>query len=218
MDIKDHEKPEGTEVPLNVVETFNELEDLPAFAFPSKKRKKLVVCSESVVVTEAVTPDYTYMELLDRVYSALRKNNPNYDAPQPRLQVPFPQLALYGSKRIMWMNFAKTCDILHRTVDHVQSFVLAELSTIGSIDVNGRLILRGRLTKTHIETILKKYIDEYVMCRVCKQNDTILAKDPVSRFLFLECQLCQSKRTVLPIRAGFHVQTGADRKKLREEL
>ncbi len=226
MDIKVTEVPERSEVPFNIVEpfqAFQELEsegglaqELPAFVFPSKKRKKTIVPVDDIVIRldDAPIPDYSYMELLDRLYSTLRKNNPNYDTPQPRLQVPIPQLALYGSKRIMWMNFAKTCDILHRMIEHVQSFVLAELSTIGSIDVNGRLILRGRLQKTHIETILRKYIDEYVVCRVCKQNDTILVKDPVSRFLFLECQLCQSKRTVLPVRNG--VMTSVDRKKLKE--
>lgn len=181
-------------------------DELSAYDFgeKKKKRKPKATTEELKEKDENKDCDHTYVSLLDRLFSQLRKDNPHFDTPQPRVQVPFPQLSLVGSKRIMWLNFSKTCDILHRLVDHVQSFFLSELSTLGSLDVNGRLIIKGRWKQHHIELLLKKYIDEYVKCHTCKHIDTVLVKDPVSRFMFVECQGCQSKHTVAPIRAGFY--------------
>ncbi len=190
----------------------NEVEEtLPEYTFPTKKRKK------QTEVTTTIETDYSYTELLARLFTSLRRDNPMFDMPQTRLQVPFPQLVAVGTKRTMWINFLKTCEILHRLVDHLQSFIVVELCTTASIDVNGRLVIRGRLQRQKIESLLTKYIDEYVKCGVCKQTDTTLSKDPVSRLLFVECQMCQSKRTVAPIKAGFHVTTSIDRKKERIE-
>ena len=47
---------------------------------------------------------------------------------------------------------------MHRNSDHVMTFLLAELGTEGSIDGNGRLVIKGRFLPKQIESLLKKYI------------------------------------------------------------
>ncbi len=187
---------------------MDETLDLPIHEFPLKKKAKKPKPSIEDQQNDITPPDpdkqlHTYIELLDRVFVFLRQNNPHYDTPQTRLQVPIPQLAIVGSKRSMWINFTQTCEILQRLVDHVQSFFLSELCTTGSLDVNGRLLMQGRFRHNHIEPVLKKYILGYVACDKCRQLDTTLTKDPVSRLMFLECSLCFWKRPVQPIQAGF---------------
>lgn len=186
---------------------MDNIDVLPIHEFPLKKKAKKVrpIQESKDVIPESKESehDHTYMELLDRLYSLLRKNNPHYDTPQSRLQVPIPQLSIVGSKRSMWHNFTQTSEILCRLVDHLQSFIQSELCMVASIDVNGRLLMQGRFRPNHIEPVLKKYIVEYVACDKCKQLDTSLTKDPVSRLMFIDCHLCYAKRPVAPIRAGF---------------
>ncbi len=93
---------------------------------------------------------------------------------------------------------------------------MAELGTEGSIDGAKRLVIRGKFIPKYIESLLRKYISEYVACKMCKNLDkTILARDSVSRLYFLNCEACGSSRSVAPIRAGYHAETKADRREKR---
>jgi translation initiation factor 2 beta subunit (eIF-2beta)/eIF-5 len=47
---------------------------------------------------------------------------------------------------------------MHRSPEHLMSFILAELGTEGSIDANQRFIMKGRYLPKQIESLLKKYI------------------------------------------------------------
>ena len=93
---------------------------------------------------------------------------------------------------------------------------MAELGTEGSIDGNQRLVIRGKYVPKYIESLLRKYIVEYVTCKMCRSPNTTLTKDSVSRLYFMHCDDCGSSRSVAPIRAGFHAQTRADRRAARK--
>lgn len=95
---------------------------------------------------------------------------------------------------------------LHRQPKHVQAFLLAELGTSGSVDANNQLIIKGRFQAKQIESVLKKYIKEYVSCQTCRSPETILQKD--TRLFFLQCETCGSRRSVASIKSGFQAVTG----------
>merc|ERR1712060_806705 len=76
-----------------------------------------------------------------------------------------------GSKKVAWVNFREICSMMNRTEDHVTQFVLAEFGTEGSIAGDGQLILRGRYMPKHAESLLRKYIKEFVTCEMCKAED-----------------------------------------------
>ncbi|CAN0417297.1 unnamed protein product, partial [Laminaria digitata] len=118
----------------------------------------------------------------------------------------------------LWANFQDICQLMKRQPEHVFSFVVAELGTEGSIDGNQRLVLRGKYVPKYIESLLRKYIVEYVTCQMCRSPNTTLTRDPVSRLFFVHCQDCGSSRSVAPIRSGFHAQTRADRRALRNAV
>ncbi|RCN31013.1 domain found in IF2B/IF5 [Ancylostoma caninum] len=73
--------------------------------------------------------------------------------------------------------------------------------TTGSIDGNNCLIVKGRFQQKHFESVLRKYIKEYVMCHTCRSSDTQLTKD--TRLFFLQCQTCGSRCSVTAIKSGF---------------
>jgi translation initiation factor 2 subunit 2 len=158
--------------------------------------------------------DYTYDELLDRVVDLLQVNNPALVQKTKRNIKP-PQLTLLSSKKTLWINFQEICSMMQRNPDHVYQFFMAELGTEGSIDGNQRLIIRGKYVPKYIESLLRKYVVEYVTCEMCRSPNTDLKKDPSSRLYFLQCNDCGSSRSVAVIRSGYHATSRADRRAAR---
>lgn len=212
-----------------------EPEDVSVFDFSvkKKKKKKVVDTTDFDAVTNGTkddedTPmeandgekdvaegepwvnsdrDYTYKELLGRLFAQYRIMNPDADSGEKRKYtiVP-PNVQREGSKKTCFANVADISKRMHRTPEHVIQFMYAELGTSGSIDGAGRLILKGRYQQKQIETVLRRYINEYVTCKTCKSPDTTLTKE--NRLFFLDCEQCSSRRSVAAIKTGFSAQIG----------
>lgn len=157
---------------------------------------------------------YTYEELLDRVVNVLQANNPELVVKKRRNIKP-PQLTLLSSKKTLWINFQEICSMMQRPPDHVYQFFMAELGTEGSIDGNQRLVIRGKYVPKYIESLLRKYVVEYVTCQMCRSPNTDLEKDSGSRLYFCKCRDCGSSRSVAQIRSGYHATSRADRRAAR---
>lgn len=155
----------------------------------------------------AAERDYTYDELLKRVFDIMREKNPEMVAGEKkRLVMKPPQVMRVGTKKTSFANFPEICKMLHRQPKHLLAFLLAELGTSGSIDGNNQLIIKGRFQSKQIENVLRRYIKEYVTCHTCRSPDTILQKD--TRLYFLQCETCRSRCSVSSIKSGFHAVTG----------
>lgn len=169
--------------------------------------------SASAVAAAAALPwagsdrDYTYAELLDRVFATLRANNPELTGEKRRTLMKPPQVAREGTKKTVFANFAELCKAMNRPGEHVQAFLLAELGTSGNLDGQSRLIVKGRFLPKAFEGTLRRYVNEYVLCNSCKSPDSLLDRDSSSRIMFLRCQACGASRTVAPIKAGFVART-----------
>ncbi|KAF0303785.1 Eukaryotic translation initiation factor 2 subunit 2 [Amphibalanus amphitrite] len=151
--------------------------------------------------------DYTYDELLTRVFDIMREKNPDMVAGEKRKFVMRPpQVVRLGAKKSSFVNFADICKMLHRQPQHLLNFLFAELGTSGSVDGTNQLIIKGRFQQKQIETVLRRYIREYVTCHTCRSPDTILQKD--TRLFFLQCESCGSRCTVASIKSGFQAVTG----------
>ncbi|KAJ0407616.1 hypothetical protein ATCC90586_006259 [Pythium insidiosum] len=167
-----------------------------------------------VLVQDPAT--YSYKDdLLARIMAKLHENNPELSDRKRHTMKP-PQLMRVGTKKTLWVNFQEICQMMHRNPEHVLQFTLAELGTEGSIDGNQRLVIRGRYVPKYIESLLRKYITEYVTCQMCRSPNTTLTRDSVSRLYFVHCQDCGSSRSVSAIRSGFHAATRADRRAARK--
>uniref|UniRef100_A0A2K6RBX2 Eukaryotic translation initiation factor 2 subunit 2 n=1 Tax=Rhinopithecus roxellana TaxID=61622 RepID=A0A2K6RBX2_RHIRO len=128
--------------------------------------------------------DYTYEELLNRVFNIMREKNPDMVAGEKRKFVMKPpQVIRVGTKKTSFVNFTDTCKLLHRQPKHLLVFLLAELGTSGSIDGNNQLVIKGRFQQKQIENVLRRYIKEY-------------------------CETCHSRCSVASIKTGFHAVTG----------
>eukprot|EP00440_Ansanella_granifera_P043935 gb/GFBE01047610.1/.p1 GENE.gb/GFBE01047610.1/~~gb/GFBE01047610.1/.p1 ORF type:complete len:223 (+),score=70.77 gb/GFBE01047610.1/:1-669(+) len=165
---------------------------------------------------------YTYDELLERLYRIIEAKNPSLGTKERYVLKP-PQCVRVGSKKVAWVNFSEICEMMKRPVEHVLQFVLAEFGTEGSIagaattraegqGADGQLILKGRYLPKHCESLLRKYIKEYVTCEMCKSAATTLKKDSSTRLTAVECSNCGASRTTASIKAGYHAVTRGDRK------
>eukprot|EP00112_Aurelia_sp_Birch-Aquarium-sp1_P003910 Seg1442.7 transcript_id=Seg1442.7/GoldUCD/mRNA.D3Y31 product="Eukaryotic translation initiation factor 2 subunit 2" protein_id=Seg1442.7/GoldUCD/D3Y31 len=151
--------------------------------------------------------DYTYDELLKRVFDIMRAKNPTMtEGGKKKFVMKPPQVVRIGTKKTSFVNFADICRILHRQPKHLLAFLLAELGTSGSVDGGNQLIIKGRFQQKQIENVLRRYIKEYVTCHTCRSPDTILHKE--TRLFFLQCETCGSRCSVASIKSGFQALTG----------
>ncbi|KOB63216.1 Eukaryotic translation initiation factor 2 subunit 2 [Operophtera brumata] len=151
--------------------------------------------------------DYTYDELLERVFDIMREKNPSMvSGKKQKFVMRPPQVVRIGTKKTSFANFTEICKTLHRQPKHLLDFLLAELGTSGSVDGNSQLIIKGRFQQKQIENVLRRYIKEYVTCHTCRSPDTILQKD--TRLFFLQCETCGSRCSVASIKSGFQAVTG----------
>jgi len=194
--------------------------DLESFGEKKKKKKKKkpkdlddLIGDEENKENEDDNPwidsdrDYTYEELLQRVFGIMRDKNPEMVAGEKKKFVMRPpQVVRVGTKKTAFANFTEIAKMLHRQPKHLLAFLFAELGTSGAIDGNNQLIMKGRFQQKHIESVLRRYIKEYVTCHTCRSPDTILNKE--TRLFFLQCMTCHSSCSVQTIKTGFQAVTG----------
>lgn len=179
-------------------------DDETKFEDDTEPKVPTTVSSSSWIGTDR---DYTYDELLIRVFNIMREKNPDMVAGEKRRFIMRPpQVLRVGTKKTSFANFLEICKMVHRQPRHLQAFLLAELGTSGSVDANNQLIIKGRFQQKQIENVLRRYIKEYVTCHTCRSPDTILQKD--TRLFFLQCETCGSRCSVASIKSGFQAVTG----------
>jgi len=155
--------------------------------------------------------DYTYSELLLRIFGLLNENNADLvKARKNKYVMKPPEIFRDGTKKTVWVNFAELCKTMHRPTDHVLAYALAELGTSGSLDGSDRLVIKGRFQPKMIESVLRHYVAEYISCFTCKSGDTLLKKE--NRLYFIQCKACGSSRSVAAIKQGFVAQVGKRRR------
>jgi hypothetical protein len=102
--------------------------------------------------------DYTYDELLNRVFEIILEKNPDMAAGRkPKFVMRPPQVLRVGTKKTSFANFTEICKTLHRQPKHLLDFLLAELGTSGSVDGNSQLIIKGRFQSKQIENVLRRW-------------------------------------------------------------
>ncbi|OMJ75249.1 hypothetical protein SteCoe_25646 [Stentor coeruleus] len=194
------------------------MEEKIDFSGMKKKKKGAAKSTQDAVKNEPAPQDSDaqYEIMINKVFELLKKNKSGVTEKQQRCVVKQPEVVREGTKKTCWVNFQDICDNLDRPADHLSKFILMELGTDGSIARETQLILKGRHSEKQIESLLKKYITEYVMCQMCKSIETVLVKDSSIRMYTMTCKRCGCTRSVQPIKEGYHHMSKADRTKARE--
>lgn len=165
------------------------------FNMKKKKKKKPKISEPEIQEKQKLEPreDYTYEEMLTRLYSLMPKEKVDLlnSGKRERITIPPPAIARYGGSRIAIMNFSKISKSINRENEHIQKFFVSEMSiSSSSIDSNGVLIMKCKLKQEQIEKLLKQYIQKYVRCWSCKGLNTDFTKK--DRQLYTLCNNCNS--------------------------
>lgn len=92
-------------------------------------------------------------------------------------------------------NFQEVCASMNCDQNELKKYISREIQMDTSIKENGSLKIDGMVrSKESIETIIKDYIINNIMCKACKSCKTRRIKE--GRVMYLECLTCRSKQTL----------------------
>jgi len=73
----------------------------------------------------------------------IQKNNPDMAGERRKYTMIPPQVLREGTKKTVFVNLSDLCKRMRRQPEHVIQFLFTELGTSGSVDGNGRLVIKG---------------------------------------------------------------------------
>ncbi|MEM0372603.1 MAG: translation initiation factor IF-2 subunit beta [archaeon] len=129
-----------------------------------------------------------YEELLDKAFKEL----PEKATKAERFEPPVISSFLQGKQTIL-KNISEVADKLRREPEHIMRFMSRELAAPASFD-GKKGIIQGNFKEDLLNSRLKKYIDEYVLCGQCKKPDTsIITMENVKH---KRCEVCGARSPV----------------------
>ncbi|MEM2341370.1 MAG: translation initiation factor IF-2 subunit beta [Candidatus Bathyarchaeia archaeon] len=129
-----------------------------------------------------------YEEMLEEAYKKL----PSEVFKRERLEVPKASCTTFGSRTFL-NNFMEICNILNRDPNHVLRYLSREIATSGAIE-GSRAVFQGKFECETLDRLIRRYMDEFVICPICKRPDTKIIKE--KRLNFLVCEACGAKSPV----------------------
>jgi translation initiation factor 2 subunit 2 len=131
---------------------------------------------------------YDYEELLRRARSQI----PEVALKRQRLELPRLQHAMIGMRTVVF-NFKEIANALNRDPQHVLKFLTREMATAATLQ-ESRAIFKGKFSRDTLERLLQRYMDNFVVCPVCKSPDTRVVKE--KRLSFLVCEACGARSSI----------------------
>ena len=135
-----------------------------------------------------------FNKLLDRAYDMLQQKNNSTE------NIIIPQIVYekYLTK-FYWKNINNILKIINRLPEHFIIFLKNELKNKEinwlSKDYNDGIIIQAKYQKVQeLNELLRKYINNHVLCDSCKSNKTELSK--ISKYNYtLTCTNCMTTKT-----------------------
>lgn len=131
---------------------------------------------------------YDYEELLKRARSQI----PELTSKRERLELPRLHQSVIGMRTIIY-NFKEVADALNRDPQHLLKYLTREMATAATMQ-EPRVIFQGKFSQDTLGRLLQRYMENFVVCPVCKRPDTKIVKE--RRLSFLICEACGAKSSV----------------------
>jgi translation initiation factor 2 subunit 2 len=130
----------------------------------------------------------SYEELLSRGIKKVPKGIQSKE----RFEIPLTKGYVEKTKTII-TNFMDIVEKLRREPKQLLKYLQRELAAPGFIDKR-KLILGRKISSHIINEKIKKYANDFVICKDCNKPDTKLIRE--NRILLLKCQACGAKHPV----------------------
>lgn len=133
-----------------------------------------------------------YEKLLERALTLLPKKPVRHE----RFVLPEPICEVAGSRTYL-INFKEICDTLNRPQQHFLKYLSREMATAGFID-GMKAVFQGRFSARILETLIDRYVKEFIICPICRRPDTRIERE--RRLSFLLCEACGAKSSLRTIK------------------
>jgi len=131
---------------------------------------------------------YDYESLLRRARSMI----PDVELKRERLEIPRLNHAVIGMRTLVF-NFKELADALDRDPQHVLKFLSGEMATAATMQ-GSRAIFQGKFPQDTLQRLLKRYVEVFVVCPICKRPDTKIVRE--KRLSFLICKACGARSAI----------------------
>ena len=132
----------------------------------------------------------------DKLLKRAMEQVPKDVVEKSRFELPKAISKIQGNRTTI-SNFSKIADHLNRDMKHVMKFFDRELGTNGVLGEQSATFV-GRFNTKRINEKIKKYVEEFVLCKECGKPDTKLSKE--DRLTMLKCTACGARRPVRNIK------------------
>ena len=129
-----------------------------------------------------------YEQMLDTLYEKLPKRTSSGE----RFEAPEFRVIVQGRQTII-QNFIAVVEILRRKPQHLLKYISKEFAVPASLD-DKRVIIQGKFRQPQVNSRLKNYIDEYVLCNECGRPDTQLITFEGHKYK--QCEGCGARSPV----------------------
>lgn len=130
----------------------------------------------------------SYEKLLDKAIEQV----PKAVFESARFQIPEAEVSTVGNRTIL-RNFRVIATALNREPEHLMKYLLRELGAAGDIQ-GAQAVFQGKFSAGTIQERIRRYAEEFVLCKECGKPDTRLEKR--ERVYILRCEACGARTSV----------------------
>jgi len=129
-----------------------------------------------------------YEKMLDNIYKAI----PEKVKTKERFEIPKFSSYISGKQTVI-NNLADVSKQLRREQSHLMKFLMKELAVPGVIKAK-KGVLQGKFKQDMLNSLLEKYIKEFVQCNECGKHDTELIT--FEGATYKRCEVCGARAPV----------------------
>lgn len=131
--------------------------------------------------------------LLDEVYEQLGTNK--------KETIILPNIILEkDTTRVIWKNIKEFLKIRDISANHFYNFISYKIKDninwVSDHKSDGLIIHNKKISDEDIKDVMKKYVKEYLICKICNKSDTTMEKDKSIRANKIKCNNCKSEYTI----------------------
>jgi translation initiation factor 2 subunit 2 len=134
----------------------------------------------------------SFEQMANNIYTELEKQKTD----DINLKITLPVVNNQTNKKTVWANLYKILEEMNRSKenDHFLKFLKDELDLSLSWKKNKDegIIIDGIVKNKAIQTMLSKYIENYVVCKQCGSINSILKRNKVDRLWTFQCNSCNA--------------------------
>lgn len=146
--------------------------------------------SAAATSVDEMPSELEYVNLLRHAMTVLKKDKDSNVT--SRMKLP---LEVKREARKTSVNVVEISEALNRQVEHLVKFISNELMTTGSVNKDGKLLLKGSFIRSELQEVIRRYIEHFVVCKICESvEDTDIVRD--KKLYFLKCSKCGGARCV----------------------